>query len=164
MTSFATFAATANGKAPIAQRGKAKQKRSDLRLAGLGLVVTRNGGIPLTWHAYPGDRPDLTQFAGMIDQLKDRYQQVCAAAGLSAPAADMTMVFDAGQNSEANFAHLAKTWLHWIGSVPASDCPDLTALPASARTVVDQERFGGLTAYDTRRTGFASACGDETTW
>ncbi len=31
MTNFATFIATANGKAPIAQRGKAKQKRSDLR-------------------------------------------------------------------------------------------------------------------------------------
>ena len=45
MTNFATFIATANGKAPVAQRGKAKQKRSDLRLAGLGLVVTRDGGI-----------------------------------------------------------------------------------------------------------------------
>ncbi|MFY9929463.1 MAG: hypothetical protein WAK82_15775, partial [Streptosporangiaceae bacterium] len=44
MTIFATFIATANGKAPIAQRGKAKQKRSDLRLVGLGLVVTRDGG------------------------------------------------------------------------------------------------------------------------
>ena len=43
----------------------------------------------------------------------------------------MTVVFDAGQNSEANFAHVAKTGLHYIGSVPASDCPDLTALPAS---------------------------------
>src|ERR1019366_5385780 len=32
-----------------------------------------------------------------------------------------------------------------------SDCPDLTALPASARAIVDQERFGGLTACDTRR-------------
>ena len=63
----------------------------------------------------------------------------------------MTVVFDAGQNSEANFAHLAATGLHYIGSVPASDCPDLTALPASARAVVDRERFGGLTAFDTRR-------------
>ena len=35
------------------QRGKAKQKRSDLRLADLGLVVNRDGGIPLTWHASP---------------------------------------------------------------------------------------------------------------
>ena len=63
----------------------------------------------------------------------------------------MTVVFDAGQNSEANFTHLAAAGLHYIGSVPASDCPDLTALPASKRSVVDKDRFGGLTAYDTRR-------------
>ena len=151
MTNFATFIATANPKAPIAQRGKAKQKRADLRLVGLGLVVTRDGGLPLTWHAYPGDRPDVTQFPGMIDQLKTRYEQVCAAAGLALEVADMTVVFDAGQNSEANFAHLAATGLHYIGSVPASDCPGLTALPASRRVTVDKERFGGLTAYDTRR-------------
>jgi transposase len=150
MTNFATFIATGNGRAPIAQRGKAKQKRSDLRLVGLGLVVTRDGGIPLTWHAYPGDKPDVTQFPDMIDQLKDRYEAVCAAAGLALEAADMTVVFDAGQNSEANFGHFAGTGLHYIGSVPASDCPALIALPASDRVLVDKDRFGGLTAYDTR--------------
>src|SRR6266498_695393 len=96
MTNFATFIDTGNAKAPVAQRGKAKQKRSDLRLVGLGLVVTRDGGIPLIWHAYPGDRPDVTQFPGMIDQ------------------------------------------------------------PASKRTVVDRERFGGLTAYNTRRAGYGA--------
>ena len=151
MTNFATFIDTGNGKAPVAQRGKAKQKRSDLRLVGLGLVVTRDGGIPLTWHAYPGDRPDVTQFPDMIDQLKTQYEQACAAAGLSLHAADMTVVFDAGQNSAANFTHLAGSGLRYIGSVPASDCPDLTALPASKRSLVDKDRFGGLTAFDTRR-------------
>src|SRR5437016_7921877 len=107
MTNFATFIGTGNGKAPVAQRGKAKQKRSDLRLVGLGLVVTRDGGIPLTWHAYPGNKPDVTQFRAMIDQLRGRYQTVCDTAGVPAAEADMTVVFDAGQNSEANFARLA---------------------------------------------------------
>jgi len=151
MTNFATFIGTANGKAPVAQRGKAKQKRADLRLIGLGLVVTRDGGIPLTWHAYPGDKPDVTHFPPMIDQLLDRYQAVTAAAGVPAGDPDMTVVFDAGQNSAGNFTHLAGTRLHYIGSVPASDCPDLTALPASVRSAVDPSRFGGLTALDTRR-------------
>jgi transposase len=151
MTNFATFIDTGNGRAPVAQRGKAKQKRPDLRLVGLGLVVTRDGGIPLTWHAYPGNKPDVTQFPAMIDQLRGRYQAVCDTAGVPAAEADMTVVFDAGQNSEANFAHLAGSGLHYIGSVPASDCPDLTALPASRRSVVDTDRFGGLTGYDTRR-------------
>ena len=156
MTNFATFIDTGNGKAPIAQRGKAKQKRSDLRIVGLGLVVTRDGGIPLTWHAYPGDRPDVTQFPVMIGQLRGQYQAIAAAAGCppagsQGGAADMTVVFDAGQNSAGNFAYLAGTGLHYIGSVPASDCPDLTVLPATVRSIVDQDRFGGLTAYDTRR-------------
>src|SRR5512142_708327 len=150
-TNFATCMDTGNGKAPAAQRGKAKQKRADLRLVGLGLVVTRDGGSPLTWHAYPGDRPDVTQFPAMIDQLRGQYQAVTAAAGAPPGDPDMTVVFDAGQNSAANFAHLAGTRLHYIGSVPASDCPDLTALPASERVIVDKERFGGLAAFDTRR-------------
>ena len=156
MTNFATFIATANGKAPVAQRGKAKQKRSDLRLVGLGLVVTRDGGIPLTWHAYPGDRPDVTQFATMIGQLRGQYEAIAAAARQQ-PAPQMTVVFDAGQNSEDNFACLAATGLHYVGSVPASDCPDLTSLPATVRSIADRNRFGALTAFDTRREVYGTA-------
>ena len=149
MTNFATFIDTGNARAPIAQRGKAKQKRSDLRLVGLGLVVTRDGGIPLLSHAYPGNRPDVSQFPEMIKTLAARHGALAAAAGQDGT--EMTVVFDAGQNSEANFALLAGTSLHYVGSVPASDCRDLLALPASARSVVDAGRFGGLTACDTRR-------------
>ena len=156
MTNFATFIDTQNKRAPVAQRGKARQKRAGLRLAGLGLVVTRDGGIPLTWHTYPGDKPDVTQFPDMITQLLARYQAVCGRSGVAAEAAGMTVVFDAGQNSEANFAHLAAAGLSWIGSVPASDCPDLLALPASARSIVDADRFGQLTACDTRRQAYGA--------
>jgi transposase len=149
MTNFAAFIDTGNGRAPIAQRGKAKQKRAGLRLAGLGLVVTRDGGIPLLSHAYPGNKPDVTQFPQMIAALAARHAALAAAAGQDGT--EMTVVFDAGQNSEANFALLAGTGLRYVGPVPASDCRDLLALPADARTVVDKERFGGLTARDTRR-------------
>jgi transposase len=149
MTNFATFIDTGNTRAPVAQRGKAKQKRADLRLVGLGLVVTRDGGVPLLSHAYPGSKPDVTQFPQMIAALAARHADLAAAAGQDGT--EMTVVFDAGQNSEANFALLAGTNLRYVGSVPASDCRDLLALPADARTLVDKDRFGGLTAYDTRR-------------
>src|SRR5665811_2342009 len=148
MTNFATFIDTGNAAAPIAQRGKAKQKRSDLRLVGLGLVVTRDGGIPLLSHAYPGNKPDVTQFPDMITTLAARHAAL--TTGADAPA-DMTVVFDAGQNSAANFATLTTAKLRYVGSVPASDCADLLALPAGARTIVDTDRFGQLSAYDTRR-------------
>jgi hypothetical protein len=67
--------------------------------------------------AYPGDRPDVTQFSAMIDQLRGQYEAVDAAAG----AGEMTVVFDAGQNSEANFAHLAGT-----GCTTSGPCPPRT--------------------------------------
>ena len=164
MTNFATFIDTASEKAPIAQRGKARQKRTDLRIVGLGLVVTRDGGIPLTWHAYPGDKPDVTQFPDMISQLKEQYEAVTAAARIAAGDQDMTVVFDAGQNSEDNFARLAESGLRYVGSVHASDCPDLTALPASVRTVIDKDRFGGLTGYDTRRATYGTERRTILTW
>ena len=63
----------------------------------------------------------------------------------------MTVVFDAGQNSAANFDHLPATGLHYVGSVPPSDCPDLAAPARHRRTVVDPPLPGGLTAIDTRR-------------
>jgi transposase len=154
MTNFATFIDTGNDKAPVAQRGKAKQKRADLRLVGLGLVVTREGGIPLLSHAYPGSKPDVTQFPDMIKALAARHDALAAAAGQEGT--EMTVVFDAGQNSAANFAVLAGTSLHYVGSVPASDCRDLLALPAAARSVVDAARFGGLTAFGTRRTVYGT--------
>ena len=153
MTNFATFIATGNDKAPIAQRGKAKQKRTDLRLVGLALVVTRDAGIPLLSHTYPGDRPDVTQFPTMIKTLAARHGELAAAA--RQPPGQMTVVFDAGQNSDANFAELADTGLHHVGSVPASDCPDLLALPAAKRTRV--EGYPGLTAIDARRTVYGTS-------
>ncbi|HZJ04752.1 MAG TPA: IS1634 family transposase, partial [Nocardioidaceae bacterium] len=150
MTNFATYIDTTNDKAPIAQRGKAKQKRTDLRLVGLGLVVTRDGGIPLVAHAYPGNRPDVTQFATMIDLLTARHAVLAAETGAPEPA-EMTVVFDAGQNSVANFAHLIDAGLAFVGSIPPSDVLDLLALPASARTPVDTDRFAALSALETRR-------------
>src|SRR6266704_2320325 len=96
-----------------------------------------------------GNKPDVTQFPQMVTTLAARHAALAAAAGQDGT--EMTVVFDAGQNSEANFALLAGTNLHYVGSVPASDCRDLLTVPASARSVLDADRFGQLTAYDTRR-------------
>src|SRR6266480_1219375 len=144
MTNFATFIDSANEKAPIAQRGKARQKRNDLRLAGLALVVTRDGGIPVVSRAYPGNQPDVTQFTAVIDELVTRYHQL--AAGTE----ELTGVFDAGNDSAANQDHLAAIpGLHFVGSLVISQHPDLLAIPAGRYRVVDPARFGGLTAVET---------------
>lgn len=148
MTNFATYIDSGNERAPIAQRGHAKQKRADLRLVGLGLVVSVDGGVPLVSHAYAGDRPDVTQFPELVGELVGRFEALGAAAS------DLTLVYDAGQNSAGNQALIDNAALHFVGSVPPSDHPDLLAVPAERYRIVDSKRFPGLTAFETRKVIF----------
>jgi transposase len=143
MTNFATYIDSTNDRAPIAQRGKAKQKRTDLRLVGLALVVTRDGGVPLVSHAYPGDRPDVTQFGTVVDELLTRYRQ------LSESVESLTLVYDAGQNSHGNHATVEEAGLGFIGSLPPSQHPALLAVPRKDYVPVDDDRYPGLTCVDT---------------
>lgn len=143
MTNFATFIDSTNERAPIAQRSHAKQEHTDLHLVGLGLVVTRDGDVPVLSHAYTDTLPDVTQFTTVIDELVTRYGALADPAGLS-------VVFGAGQNSEANFSHLDTAALHWVGSLSPSDHPDLLAIPTRRYRPVDTDRFAGLSAYPTR--------------
>ncbi len=138
MTNFATFIDTGNPHAPIAQRGHAKQKRTDLRLVGLALVVTRDGGVPVCARSYPGNRPDVTQFTAVIDELVARF------ARLGADPDQLTLVYDAGNDSAANQTHLEQAGLHFVGSLVPSDHPELLAIPASRFQVLDADRFPGL--------------------
>jgi transposase len=143
MTNFATFIDTSNDRAPIAQRGRAKQKRTDLRLIGLGLVVTRDGGVPVVSHPYAGDRPDVTQFTAVVDELLARYR------ALTQQVESLTVVYDAGQNSAANHTRIEKTRIGFVGSLPPSDHPALLAIPKARYVAVDAARYPGLSCVDT---------------
>jgi transposase len=150
MTNFATYIDSANDRAPIAQRGHAKQKRSDLRIVGLGLVVSVDGGIPLISHAYPGNLPDVSQFKDMVDELVVRFET------LAGKAERLTLVFDAGQNSADNFELFEQPdWpLHFVGSLPPSDHPDLLAVPKTRYRAVSEGRFPGLSAFESSKVVF----------
>jgi transposase len=150
MTNFATYIDSANEKAPIAQRGKAKQKRNDLRLVGLGLVVSVDGGIPLVSHAYEGNHHDVTQFADVVTEVTHRFGALAEQGG------ELTVVFDAGQDSKDNLELVASGPLRFIGSIPPSDQPDLLAVPRSDYQVVDHKRFPGLSAFETRKVVFGA--------
>jgi transposase len=143
MTNFATFIDTSNERAPIAQRGKAKQKRTDLRLVGLALVITRDGGVPVIAHAYPGDRPDVTQFPAIVDELVARYRDLVEHVE------SLTVVYDAGQNSGDNHALVEAHGIGFVGSLPPSDHPDLLGIPARDFRPVDPDRYPGLRYVDT---------------
>jgi transposase len=73
-TNFATFIDSFNDASTLAQRGKSKQKRSDLRLIGLALLVTRDFHIPLFHHVYAGNAHDATVFESVTERLLERYR------------------------------------------------------------------------------------------
>jgi len=153
MTNFATWIDSDNPRAPIAQRGHSKQKRADLRICGLGLVVSTDGGVPLVSHAYPGNKPDVTQFGAMVSELVTRFKTLLSKN--TDPSGDrLTLVYDAGQNSDDNYELLDGTPLSFVGSLPPSDHPDLLAVAKDRYLVVDAERFVGLTAFETRKVVF----------
>jgi transposase len=153
MTNFATFIDSANDRAPIAQRGHAKQKRNDLRLVGLGLVVSVDGGIPLVSHAYPGNRPDVTQFPVIVKELAERFS---ALAGGGDSGDRLTLVFDAGQNSGDNYELIKTTPFHFVGSLPPSEHPDLLAIGKQRYRVVDKVAYPGLRAFETKKVVFGT--------
>src|SRR6266508_1412603 len=144
MTNFATFVDSANQRNTIAQRGHAKQGRVDLRLVGLGLVVTADGGVPICSHAYAGNRPDVTQFATIIGELAARF------GALAHGSKGLTVVYDAGMDSAANQEVIEAAGLHFVGSLVPSTHPDLLAVPARRYRVIDEDRFPGVTAFEAR--------------
>ncbi len=152
MTNFATWIDSGNGRAPIAKRGHSKQKRNDLRICGLGLIVSVDGAIPLVSHAYPGDRPDVTQFSTLVGELVARFETLLAD-GLGHDER-LTLVYDAGQNSVHNYETLDATRLHFVGSLAPSDHPDLLAVPKDRYRVVDEEAFPGLVAFEATKVVF----------
>ncbi len=160
MTNFATWVDTANDSASLLARGKSKQKRTDLRLLGLGLVVTRDGSIPLAWHPYPGNRPDVSVFTETLDTLTRSFRAItgdggpgdgAGQAGDAVPGYEgMTVVFDAGQNSAKNFTHLINTGARYVGSTPPSDHQELLKIPKKRLATVPG--YPGITAFESAKT------------
>lgn len=93
-TNFFTYIDSTNSRCDVAQRGRNKQKRMDLRQFGLLLLVTRADQIPIIHKVYQGNLTDRTVFK---EQFKDLMKRFKAMAG---SLEEITLVFDQGNNSK----------------------------------------------------------------
>jgi len=64
------------------------------------------------------------------------------------------LVYDAGQDSEANQELIETSPLHFVGSLPPSDHPALLTVSRRRYRSVDAERFPGLSAFEARAVVF----------
>lgn len=114
-TNFYTFIDTFNVQNKLAQRGKNKQGRANLRQVSYALVCAARGQWPLYYEVYEGNRNDSRQFAGVLERFAAFYRDV--AGGGSAEPPRTTLVFDKGNNSAANFSLIDQLKLDYVGSV-----------------------------------------------
>jgi len=132
-TNFATFVDSGNARNTIAQRGHAKGGRRDLRLVGLALCVALDANVPLCHQPYEGNRNDATEFPHALALIRERL----GALGLSPDElAQLTLIFDKGNNSKTNQALADELGLGIVGSLVGSHHPELLA--------VERERFRAL--------------------
>jgi transposase len=93
-TNFDTHIATVT-PGELARRGHAKSKRSDLRVVGLGLLVSETGHVPLLYRTYHGNASDQAVLETCLDGLKALHAALDATSGTTKPG-QRTLVRDGG--------------------------------------------------------------------
>ncbi len=137
-TNFITFIDSFNEPNTLAQRGKSKQGRRDLRIIGLALLVSMDFHIPLMHETYKGNTHDSAQFDSIVDRLVERYRI------LSNSVDGITVVFDKGNNSETNFKKFSDTKYHFVGSLKLNEINELLDIPLEQYEDVTDHSLQGV--------------------
>ena len=137
-TNFFTFIASTNLRPELPQRGHSKQKRSDLRLFCLALLVSREGHIPLCSQVYEGNRVDVRSFPDSLTLIRERLGK------LSVEVDQITLVYDKGNLSKANQRLVDETSFSYVASLVPAQHPQLLQIPHSQYRVLESPRLGQI--------------------
>ena len=130
-TNFDTHIATTT-PGELARRGHAKSKRSDLRVVGLGVLVSESGHVPLLHRTYPGNSSDQAVLTACLKGLAQLHDELDSAEG-GATKAGRTVVRDGGFWSEQLELELESARYHSLISLPLSHTAAEQALVFAAQ-------------------------------
>lgn len=139
-TNFDTHIATTT-PGELARRGKAKSKRSDLRVVGLAALVSETGHVPLLHRTYPGNGSDQRVLGECLGALGKLHQALSDAEQRPEPAS-RTLVRDGGSWSEQLELDLDVEGYYTLLSLPLSHGASQLALEHAARRGA-MKRVGG---------------------
>ena len=129
-TNFDTHIATVTpGK--LARRGHAKSKRRDLRVVGLGVLVSETGHVPLLYRTYAGNSSDQAVLGGCLDGLSALHQSLDEGEGR--PQAQRTLVRDGGSWSPQLELDLDVAGYYSLISLPLGHAAAEQALQMAAK-------------------------------
>ena len=111
-TTYYTFIHTFNSRPSLPQRGKNKQKRTDLRPLSLALVVDEERGLPLYYRCYEGHVTDVVALSTSLQEMLGHFLPQSASARL-------TLVLDKGNVSRDNFKALLHAQFSFLAAIPA---------------------------------------------
>jgi transposase len=119
-TNFFTFIASDNKHCELPKRGRNKQKRYDLRQIGMALMVSKKDQFPLFHKTYQGNMNDSKLFKDIFSDLISRIRSI------NSKVEDVTLIFDKGNNSKANFKMIdEENNLHYVGGPVSSHFKEL---------------------------------------
>ena len=147
-TNFFTFVDSFNTRSKLAQRGKSKEGRSNLRLLGLALLVSADHHVPLFHHTYAGNQHDSITFGNVCGELTRRCRQLAEGA------CDITLVFDKGNNSADNLSALEGGPFHFVGSLVPTQHHELLAIQRAQMRRLSRKALPVVWAYRTHKVVF----------
>jgi transposase len=145
-TNLYTYIDTAQ-ESVLAKRGHSKEKRNDLKIVGLSMMITPDCRIPLLYDTYPGNTPDSKQFSTMLDKLKLRYEKLACCD------TDITIVFDRGNNAQDNIEQLESEQfpLYYVGGLKRNQCEELFAVTLDKFIPLAGEKFKKTSVFRTTK-------------
>jgi len=141
-TNFDTHIATGT-PGELARRGHAKSKRRDLRVVGLGLLVSESGHVPLLYRTYAGNGSDQGVLTACLAGLKALHGALDAGGTRRRPA-QRTLVRDGGFWSPQLELDLDGAGYGSLISLPLGHAAAEQALQAAARRGAMQPLGGTL--------------------
>ena len=130
-TNFDTHIATGT-PGELARRGHAKSKRRDLRVVGLGLLVSESGHVPLLYRTYGGNGSDQGVLTACLAGLQALHAALDAGGTRRRPA-QRTLVRDGGFWSPQLELELDGAGYGSLISLPLGHAAAEQALQAAAR-------------------------------
>jgi transposase len=124
VTNFYTFIDSRNTHCDLPQRGKNKQKRNDLRQFQVGMLVSRDGWIPLLAKVYRGNHNDVSTFPQALAAIRQQCRE------LHLDPRQVTLVADKGNVSRKNWQLLDASQFGHVVSVVPSQHKDWAYRPA----------------------------------
>ena len=115
-TNFDTHIATVT-PSELARRGHAKSKRADLRVVGLGVLVSETGHVPLLYRTYAGNSSDHRVLEDCLGGLGRLHDALDAGVGRKRPG-ERTLVRDGGSWGEQTEFNLDVAGYYTITSLP----------------------------------------------